>query len=237
MDIPSERLRHMTIADRNRQNALQSTGPRSPEGLAKSSQNACKYGLSIQRHTVLPSESVADYNRLVDELTSIFQPQSPRESLAVDDLAQCRWAIQRIDAVEFQLLVSATEEDPLPNKLLLVQRYRSFWERRADRALRAFRNAATDRLREQQAASQQPIRQALQAVAEAKAETARIQLVRLQREQTQRERYWQEDDLYLRLRQSTQASSRSPAPVTATHSANVDSGNIPANPADSLKGA
>lgn len=141
----------MTIEQRNRINAAHSTGPRTPEGKAIASQNARKHGLSIQRHVLLPTEDPAQYEALRADLHAIYHPQSDRESVAVDDLAQCRWAIQRIDAEELRILDQAPDDDPFPSSLLRIQRYRGHWERRHTRALRDFRQAALDRQRDERA--------------------------------------------------------------------------------------
>ncbi len=139
----------MTLEERNRINATHSTGPRTIEGKAIASQNARKHGLAIQRHTVLPSENPEEFESLCQDLQSIYNPQADRESVAVEDLAQCRWAIQRVDAEELHLLTEATADDPFPQKLLLLQRYRGYWERRHDRGLRDFRQSTLDRQRAQ----------------------------------------------------------------------------------------
>ncbi|MDZ7637652.1 MAG: hypothetical protein U5J83_05295 [Bryobacterales bacterium] len=84
----------------NQANAQHSTGPRTPEGKATSSQNALKHGLSIQRHAVLRDEDPEAYAQLLSALREIYEPRSRREDLAIEDIAQCRWAIQRIDEAE-----------------------------------------------------------------------------------------------------------------------------------------
>ena len=137
------------ITERNRANAQHSTGPRTDEGKAASAQNAVRDRLSIPRHVILKTEDPAAFERLRIELRGIYQPQSDREALAVDDLAQSRWAILRCDRAELKILEDAPPEDPFPDKLNTLFRYRAHWERQHDRALREFRNACTDRQREQ----------------------------------------------------------------------------------------
>ena len=97
------------FVSQNRANALRSTGPRTAEGKAASSQNAFKHGLSIQRHAVLRDEDPALYEELLAELREIYQPLSPREDLAVEDLAQCRWALARFDKAEAVCLEKLTD--------------------------------------------------------------------------------------------------------------------------------
>ncbi|MCZ2156081.1 MAG: hypothetical protein LC114_19635 [Bryobacterales bacterium] len=96
------------FVSQNRINAQHSTGPRTPEGKAISSQNALKHGLSIQRHAVLHGENPALYAQLLAELREIYEPISRREDLAVEDIAQCRWALARFDEAEAVCLEKLT---------------------------------------------------------------------------------------------------------------------------------
>ncbi len=106
------------FVSQNRANAQHSTGPRTPEGKAASSQNAFKHGLSIQRHAVLRDEDPAAYAQLLSELREIYEPRSRREDLAVEDVAQCRWALQRFDEAEAVCLQKLTNwfNDPVAFK-------------------------------------------------------------------------------------------------------------------------
>jgi hypothetical protein len=103
------------FVSQNRANAQHSTGPRTPEGKAASAQNAFKHGLSIQRHAVLRDEDPAQYAQLLSELREIYEPRSRREDLAVEDVAQCRWALQRFDEAEAISLQKLTDSynDPV----------------------------------------------------------------------------------------------------------------------------
>ena len=97
------------FVSQNRANVQHSTGPRTPEGKAASSQNAFKHGLSIQRHAVLRDEDPALYAQFLAELREIYEPRSRREDLAVDDIAQCRWALARFDKAEAVCLEKLTD--------------------------------------------------------------------------------------------------------------------------------
>ncbi len=103
------------FVSQNLANAQHSTGPRTPEGKAASAQNAFKHGLSIQRHAVLRDEDPAAYAQLLSELREIYEPRSRREDLAVEDVAQCRWALQRFDEAEAISLQKLTDSfnDPV----------------------------------------------------------------------------------------------------------------------------
>src|ERR1035441_1516538 len=69
----------------NRQNAQKSTGPRTPEGKAASSQNAFQSGLDADSQFCY-GEQRADFYRLQVEYFTRFSPQSPEERFHVDTL-------------------------------------------------------------------------------------------------------------------------------------------------------
>jgi hypothetical protein len=192
----------------NRANAQHSTGPRTAEGKARSSQNARKHGLSLQRHAVLEHEDPAAYDRLHQELSAIYEPASPREHLALEEIAHCRWALQRFDQAEATLLEyhfareanPANEPDrymsygrslgytcimergePAPLELpsiLLLHRYRTHWDRRHQRALAEFDRARKDH-RQQLRDTERREAAARQAEAQAAAERRREELHQL----------------------------------------------------------
>ena len=61
-------------AEASRRNGAKSCGPKSPEGKARSAQNALKHGFRAQKHIVLPSEDAAEFEALeatlIEELAS-----------------------------------------------------------------------------------------------------------------------------------------------------------------------
>jgi hypothetical protein len=91
----------------NRANARHSTGPRTPAGKQRSSLNALRHGLT-SRTVVLPSEDLAAYRRLTQEFFDEYQPQGPTEKQLVQELAATAWRLNRIPALEADLLARAT---------------------------------------------------------------------------------------------------------------------------------
>ena len=83
----------------NRENAQHSTGPRTPEGKARSSANRTTHALT-GRHAILPSESAADFDHLVANLRKEWDPQSETESQQVELLAHHWWRLLRIARLE-----------------------------------------------------------------------------------------------------------------------------------------
>ena len=64
----------------NRNNAKKSTGPRTEQGKAASSQNALKHGL-LARDAVLPGEDPADYEAQIAALEADIQPEGQHARL------------------------------------------------------------------------------------------------------------------------------------------------------------
>jgi hypothetical protein len=83
----------------NRLNAQHSTGPKTPDGKAKSWLNALKSGLT--GHTVLlPTNDVALYESHLAAAAAEHRPFGPREKALVQSIADAEWRIQRIPALE-----------------------------------------------------------------------------------------------------------------------------------------
>ncbi len=88
---------HRTQA--NRQNALQSTGPRTAAGKAASSGNAVQHGI-LSRHLILPGESRDEFDALLLQLMSEQQPVGTLEQALVERMAVALWRQRRLVAAE-----------------------------------------------------------------------------------------------------------------------------------------
>jgi len=95
---------HMTRADRNRQNAAASTGPRTPEGKAASSRNATTHGL-LSGKALLPGEEWEDLLAFEANLCAELGPVGELEQLLVDRIISNAWRLRRVLAVEGGLFV------------------------------------------------------------------------------------------------------------------------------------
>ena len=78
----------------NRQNARRSTGPKTPEGKARSSHNALKHGLLSQDIT-LPEEKPEDFLELLNAYCDDLQPVGETEEFLVHEIATCQWRLER----------------------------------------------------------------------------------------------------------------------------------------------
>ncbi len=87
----------------NRRNALKSTGPTSPAGKARSSQNALRHGFA-SKQIVLNTEDEAAFQALHAEFLDEYQPSSPTERMLVDEVAVAAWRLRRMQSLETVLL-------------------------------------------------------------------------------------------------------------------------------------
>jgi hypothetical protein len=87
----------------NRANSQQSTGPRTSEGKSRSAQNSLSHGLTALS-PLLPNEDPAAFDRHVQEIVDEYQPATPIEKQLTRDLAETAWRLNRIPALEAQLL-------------------------------------------------------------------------------------------------------------------------------------
>ena len=106
--MPSSEISEAQLAA-NRQNALLSTGPKTPEGKAKSSLNAVKTGLT-GRTVLLPTEDAELYGHHVDGLFREWNPANEREAELVQRLADTRWRVARIPGLEAAIYALARIE-------------------------------------------------------------------------------------------------------------------------------
>lgn len=87
----------------NKANAQKSTGPKTPEGKATSSQNAIVHGLSAKR-LLIEGEDAAEFESVREQIFSEFTPESALEIQLVEKLAADLWRLRRIPAVEALLV-------------------------------------------------------------------------------------------------------------------------------------
>jgi hypothetical protein len=87
---------------------LRSTGPRTKEGKARSKHNAIKHAI-FSRVIVLPGESRAEYNALLNDLTEDRHPEGRLEEILVEKLAAIIWRQRRLFIAEGAEIRKGTE--------------------------------------------------------------------------------------------------------------------------------
>jgi hypothetical protein len=117
----------------NRLNALKSTGPRTPDGKARSSQNATRHGL-LARRLVLRTEDLSQFQELADGFHDDIQPDGVAETNLVDIMVAARWRMLRVANLETAALDLQYEQfrsDPasaLPPEATVDMRASHVWQ-------------------------------------------------------------------------------------------------------------
>lgn len=82
------------------------TGPRTPDGKAKSSQNSLKHGCRSEK-TVLPDEDPAEFEATVQAWFDHYRPDTQPAVSLVEQLALAHWKLKRntkrLEEIEYQL--------------------------------------------------------------------------------------------------------------------------------------
>jgi hypothetical protein len=100
----------------NRENAKHSTGPVTEAGKKKVSLNALRHGLTSQL-VVMPYEDLEAYRSHLKSFLDEYHPQGPTEASLVQTLADSTWRMNRVAAMETNLLTlgAALQPDPTLN--------------------------------------------------------------------------------------------------------------------------
>ncbi|HXE11055.1 MAG TPA: hypothetical protein VN633_02985 [Bryobacteraceae bacterium] len=130
-----------------------STGPRTDAGKAVSSRNAVKHNLCSKR---LTGSDLEEFKALRTQLEDEWDPQTETERLLLDQMALCRWRIDRALSLE----LNAFDDDHLdPALLALALRYRTTAERGFYKALAELQRLRgvirQDAIRQQKAADRE----------------------------------------------------------------------------------
>ncbi len=94
----------------NRANAARSTGPRTPEGNARSARNARKHGFTASTFAVVRLEDLEEIARLRDDLITVYHPVNSQELFALERMALAQQAILRGARLESGLFTTCLNE-------------------------------------------------------------------------------------------------------------------------------
>jgi hypothetical protein len=84
----------------NRLNSQKSTGPKTPEGKERSSQNGLTHGLTSKKYPILPGENEAEYEQFHNAMVRDLKPRGIMQYQIVQDLIQVRWRMNRLPQIE-----------------------------------------------------------------------------------------------------------------------------------------
>ena len=131
----------------NRQNAKNSTGPKTTEGKQAIRFNALTFGLRT-RATLLPDENAADYSRLWDEMEAQWQPQDRTERCYLETMVTSQWLLARVAESEKKVYMFVAFGEKQFKMLAQVSKQRAQLER-------SFRTAVQDMKQSQRERRQQ----------------------------------------------------------------------------------
>ena len=110
------RMKHpnKTVSDKqraaNRANAAHSTGPRTPEGKARSAQNSRKHGFTASTFQVVRIEDVDEIANLKADLVSVYQPENSQELFAIERIALAQQSLLRVARLESGLFTTCLDQ-------------------------------------------------------------------------------------------------------------------------------
>lgn len=126
-------------------NPKRATGPRTPEGKARSAQNARKHGFSAVALNVLPAEQV-EFDAYQNELLAEISPAAGLQADLFRQLVHAGWTLIRLERYELEILAEGNPfKSPEAQKTLdRLERYRASHRRAYSRALAEIRKLQTD---------------------------------------------------------------------------------------------
>jgi hypothetical protein len=119
-----------TIA--NETNAQRSTGPRTPDGKSRVSQNALRHGLTA-RHLVIRPEEQEEFAAFQESLASELAPRGAVEILTFHELIHPAWNLARFRKIEAQVSSGSPQDFSDPDTTTILDRL-SRYQARAQRA-------------------------------------------------------------------------------------------------------
>jgi len=105
----------------NQKNSKLSTGPRTDEGKAASSANATTHGFNAV-DPVLPHEDRAEFNLLLEQHKSDFDPATAHEEFLVFQIVGAQWKLNRLQRIEVAMFAALESPgDPVTTDAMMVQ--------------------------------------------------------------------------------------------------------------------
>ena len=133
----------------NAANARLSTGPRTPAGKARSSQNSRKHGLTASDLVIGP-EDREEFDQLLQQFRNDVAPQGALQLTLFHQLVAAAWNLRRIRRMETEICSRAStytellDDDELQTKLDRLARHSSRIERTFHRCLKELKALQTD---------------------------------------------------------------------------------------------
>ena len=132
----------------NAANAQHSTGPCTPEGKIRSSQNSSKHGLTAREVVIGPGEQ-KEFDDLLAGYQADIKPQGTIQQTLFNQLVAAAWNLHRIRRMESELCAGSSYEDllanhDLQNQLDRLARHHTRIERTFHRCLKELKALQTN---------------------------------------------------------------------------------------------
>jgi hypothetical protein len=128
----------------NAANAQHSTGPRTPEGQARSSQNARTHGLTARDLVIAPNEH-QEFEELLNDYRTAVKPQDGVQQSLFEELVGAAWNLRRIRRLEVRACSDTTlSAGQLEKDLDRLVRYKTCIERTFHRSLKELKALQTN---------------------------------------------------------------------------------------------
>ena len=95
----------------SRINGARSCGPKTPEGKARSAQNALKHRLRAQKFVVVGDEKAAEFAALETALVDELAPGGALQGLLAGRIARAAWRLERAERIEAELFERHADRD------------------------------------------------------------------------------------------------------------------------------
>ncbi|HNS19499.1 MAG TPA: hypothetical protein PKH24_03325 [Sedimentisphaerales bacterium] len=95
----------------NRSNAQKSTGPRTPEGKERASQNAIKHGL-LAREAVIQGEDPQEFALYREEMLQELSPAGAVEAMLAERVVGLSWRLRRAERLQNAAFAALDEGEP-----------------------------------------------------------------------------------------------------------------------------
>ena len=96
----------------NRANAAHSTGPKTPDGKARSAHNAVKHGFTASTFAVVRLEDLQEIALLKSDLLSTYLPVNSQELIALERIALAQQSMFRAARLESRSLHHLSKRGP-----------------------------------------------------------------------------------------------------------------------------
>ena len=135
----------------NQANAQKSTGPTSPAGKARSSQNSIRHGLCA-KHILIGPEHQADFDDMAQGYRFELDPEGPVEQTLFSEIVGAAWQLGRVQRMESEACAGKNsyaellDDEVLQKKLDRLARHHTRIERTFHRCLKTLKTLQRERI-------------------------------------------------------------------------------------------